>query len=47
VEVAEAIAAGDGPGAREASARIMRRTISELEPAWTEQPRVFIPVPRG
>lgn len=47
VEVAEAIAAGDGPGAREASARIMRRTISEMEPAWTEQPRVFIPVPRG
>ena len=26
--------------------RIMRRTISEMEPVWVEQPRVFVPVPR-
>jgi DNA-binding FadR family transcriptional regulator len=46
VDVAEAIAAGDGPGARDASDRIMRRTMSEMERSWTEQPRVFIPVRR-
>jgi DNA-binding FadR family transcriptional regulator len=44
VDVAEAIAAGDGPAARDASDRIMRRTMAEMEPAWTKQPRVFIPV---
>ena len=33
VDVAEAIAAGDAAAAREASNRIMRETISEMEPA--------------
>jgi DNA-binding FadR family transcriptional regulator len=46
VEVAEAIAAGDATGARDASDRIMRRTISEMAPAWREEPRVYIPVRR-
>jgi DNA-binding FadR family transcriptional regulator len=46
VDVAEAISAGDGAGAREASSRIMRETISEMEASWRDQPRVFIPVQR-
>lgn len=45
MEVAEAIAAGDAVTAREASNRIMRGSISELEPAWKDQPRVFVPLP--
>ena len=45
-EVAEAIAAGDAAAAREASNRIMRETISEMEPSWKNQPRVFVPVER-
>jgi DNA-binding FadR family transcriptional regulator len=46
VDVAEAISAGDSAGAREASSRIMRETISEMEASWRDQPRVFIPVQR-
>src|SRR6478672_5419190 len=44
VDVAEAIAAGDGPAAREASDKIMRETIADMEPSWRDQPRVFVPV---
>jgi DNA-binding FadR family transcriptional regulator len=44
VDVAEAISRGDGAAAREASDRIMRRTMSQMSDTWTEQPRVFIPV---
>ncbi|XAS69578.1 FCD domain-containing protein [Micrococcaceae bacterium Sec5.7] len=47
VDLAEAISTGDASAAREASNSIMRQTISELEPSWSEQPRVFIPVQRG
>ncbi|MGZ2393645.1 DNA-binding FadR family transcriptional regulator [Pseudarthrobacter sp. PvP022] len=47
VDVAEAIAAGDAAGAREASSRIMRETISEMEAGWRDQPRVFIPLQQG
>jgi DNA-binding FadR family transcriptional regulator len=46
VDVAEAIAAGDSVAAREASERIMRETITEMEPEWKGQPRVFVPVQR-
>jgi len=46
VDVAEAIAAGNPAAAREASERIMRETISDMEPEWKDQPRVFVPVPR-
>jgi DNA-binding FadR family transcriptional regulator len=46
VDVAEAIAAGDSVAAREASERIMRETITEMEPVWKGQPRVFVPVQR-
>ena len=46
VDVAEAIAAGNPAGAREASDRIMRQTIAEMEPEWKDQPRVFVPVTR-
>jgi len=42
--VAEAIARGDAAAAREASDRIMRRTMSQMADTWTQQPRVFIPV---
>ena len=38
VDVAEAIAAGDAAAAREASDRIMRQTIAEMEPTWKDQP---------
>lgn len=44
VEVAEAIAAGDATTAWEASNRIMRETISEMEPTWKNHPRVFVPL---
>lgn len=44
VDVAEAIAAGDGAAARDASAKIMRETIADLAPSWKDQPRVFVPV---
>lgn len=47
VDVAEAIAAGDAAAAREASSRIMRETISEMEAGWRDQPRVFIPRQQG
>lgn len=43
-DVAEAIARGDAASAREASDRIMRRTMTQMADTWTEQPRVFIPV---
>lgn len=46
VDLAEAVAAGDAPAAREASERIMRRTMSRMSDTWTGQPRVFIPVRR-
>ncbi|MFF2246941.1 FadR/GntR family transcriptional regulator [Arthrobacter sp. NPDC058130] len=46
VDVAEAIAAGEAAAAREASNRIMRETISEMEPSWKNQPRVFVPLER-
>jgi DNA-binding FadR family transcriptional regulator len=46
VDVAEAIAAGDAASAREASSRIMRETITEMEASWRDQPRVFIPLQR-
>ena len=46
VELAEAIAAGDAAAAREASDKIMRETISEMEPSWKNQPRVFLPLQR-
>ena len=46
VDVAEAIARGDAGAAREASDKIMRRTMSQMSDTWTEQPRVFIPVNR-
>ena len=44
VDVAEAIAAGNPAAAWEASNRIMRETISEMEPSWKNQPRVFVPL---
>lgn len=44
LDVAEAIAAGDARSAREASDRIMRHTIAEMEPTWKDQPRVFVPL---
>ena len=47
VDVAEAIFAGDAAGAREASSRIMRETITEMEAGWRDQPRVFVPLPRA
>lgn len=47
VDVAEAIAAGDAAGAREASSRIMRETITEMESGWRDQPRVFVPLPQA
>jgi DNA-binding FadR family transcriptional regulator len=46
MDVAKAIFTGDAAEAREASNMIMRQTISEMEPVWVEQPRVFVPVPR-
>jgi DNA-binding FadR family transcriptional regulator len=46
LDVAEAILGGHASEAREASSRIMRRTISEMEPVWVEQPRVFVPLQR-
>jgi DNA-binding FadR family transcriptional regulator len=46
VEAAEAIAAGNPAAAREASSRIMRETISDMEPSWQDEPRVFVPVQR-
>lgn len=46
VDVAEAIAAGDGAAARAASDKIMRETITEMEPEWQNQPRVFVPLER-
>ena len=42
--MAEAIFAGNAEEARDAASRIMRRTISEMEPVWVEQPRVFVPL---
>ena len=47
IDVAEAIHAGDGPRAREASDQIMRHTIAELAPIWESQPRVFVPVAKA
>ncbi|WP_426996073.1 FadR/GntR family transcriptional regulator [Pseudarthrobacter sp. N5] len=44
MDVAEAISAGDAGAAREASNRIMRHTISEMEGGWEDQPRVFASV---
>ena len=41
-EVAEAIAAADSAGAREAADKIMRHSLAELEPNWRDQPRVFL-----
>ncbi len=46
VDVAEAIAAGQPAAAREASERIMRETISAMQPEWEHQPRLFVPVRR-
>lgn len=46
VDVAEAVAAGHASAAWEASNRIMRETISDLEPSWRNQPRAFVPVQR-
>lgn len=47
VDLAEAVSAGDAQAAREASARIMGRTMSRMSGTWVDQPRVFIPVRRG
>ena len=47
VDVAEAIAAGNAAAAREASNRIMRQTIAEMEPTWKDEPRVFVPLRRS
>jgi DNA-binding FadR family transcriptional regulator len=47
IDVAQAIHAGDGIRAREASDHIMRHTIAELAPSWESQPRVFVPVARN
>lgn len=44
VDVAEAISRGDAAAAREASDRILRRTMSRMADTWTGQPRVFVPV---
>lgn len=44
VDVAESIASGNGVAAREASNKIMRETIADMEPTWKDQPRVFVPV---
>ena len=44
MDVAEAIAAGNGAAAREASNKIMRETIADMEPTWKDQPRVFVPL---
>jgi DNA-binding FadR family transcriptional regulator len=46
VDLAEAVAAGDATAAKEASQRIMRRTMTRMSGTWTDQPRVFIPVRR-
>ena len=46
MDVARAIADGDGEKAREAAASIMRETIADLSPSWQDQPRVFVPVDR-
>jgi DNA-binding FadR family transcriptional regulator len=43
-DVAEAIAAADAAGAREASDKIMRRSMSEMASSWKDQPRVFVPM---
>jgi DNA-binding FadR family transcriptional regulator len=47
VDVAQAIADGNAEAAREASGRIMRQTIAEMEPGWKDQPRVFVPLPHS
>jgi len=46
-DVAEAIAAADAEGARNASSKIMRRSMSEMEPSWKDQPRVFVQLQRA
>ena len=46
MDVARAIADGDGEKAREAASSIMRETIADLSPSWEDQPRVFVPVER-
>jgi DNA-binding FadR family transcriptional regulator len=46
LDVAHAIGSGDAGKAREASTRIMKETIADLEPTWQGQPRVFVPVDR-
>jgi DNA-binding FadR family transcriptional regulator len=43
-DVAEGIAAADAAGAREASDKIMRRSMSEMASSWKDQPRVFVPM---
>ncbi len=47
VEVAEAIVTGDAAAAWAAANNIMREAISELEPGWQDQPRMFVPVHPG
>jgi DNA-binding FadR family transcriptional regulator len=42
LQVAEAIHEGNPAAAREASDKIMRESIIELEPQWRNQPRVFV-----
>ncbi|MDJ0321806.1 FCD domain-containing protein [Pseudarthrobacter sp. PS3-L1] len=45
IEMAQAILVGNGHLAREASEKIMRRSLSEMSQAWQGQPRSFRPVP--
>ena len=41
VDVANAIQAGNPDAAREAMDQIMRRTKSEVEGVWRDEPRIF------
>ena len=41
VDVANAIQAGQPEAARDAMDRIMRRTKSEVESVWRDEPRIF------
>ncbi|MFZ3417249.1 FadR/GntR family transcriptional regulator [Arthrobacter sp. 3Tela_A] len=46
VDVADAIQAGNPDAAREAMDQIMRRTKSEVEGVWSDEPRIFTPPER-
>ncbi|MFZ3453683.1 FadR/GntR family transcriptional regulator [Arthrobacter sp. 7Tela_A1] len=46
VDVANAVQEGDPEAAREAMDQIMRRTKSEVEGVWADEPRIFTPPER-